>query len=421
MRIRKLAPSGRVEGRWLCHLEDGTILRLGESEVVAFGLGTGKELSGAELSALTEAARAAQVREKAVELLSVRPLSRKELVEKLTARPRNREKEPLCGREAAEAAADWLEGLGYLDDGQYARAVAEHCAAKGYGPGRIREELYRRGVPRDCWDGALEGLSGPEEAIDAFLQKKLRGAELSDPKVRRRAADALARRGYRWEDISAGLRRYGAEPEEWEEERGGPPHVRKEQTMDTMEALLTRRSIRKYRPEPVPVEDLKEILAAGATAPSAVNMQHWYFVAVQDPAALEEVKAIMGGVVEKFQPVLEERFSRHPEQIGITNRFLSTLGGAPVCLLVFMLKPDYPDRDGAMQSVSAAIENVLLAAWAKGIGSCWLSAPQRMGFGPAFQRRFAPDKGEFVAAVTLGYPDQQPKMPPRRDGRYLIV
>ena len=65
-------------------------------------------------------------------------------------------------------------------------------------------------------------------------------------------------------------------------------------------------------------------------------MQHWYFVAVQDPAALEEVKAIMGGVVEKFQPVLEERFSRHPEQIGITNRFLSTLGGAPVCLLVFM-------------------------------------------------------------------------------------
>ena len=122
MRIRKLAPSVRVGGRWLCHLEDGTILRLGESEVVAFGLGTGKELDEAELSALTEAARAAQVREKAVELLSARPLSRKELVEKLTARPRNREKEPLCGREAAEAAADWLEGLGYLDDGQIGRA-----------------------------------------------------------------------------------------------------------------------------------------------------------------------------------------------------------------------------------------------------------------------------------------------------------
>ena len=191
--------------------------------------------------------------------------------------------------------------------------------------------------------------------------------------------------------------------------------------MNTMEALLTRRSIRRYKPDPIPEQDLREILAAGAAAPSAVNMQHWYFVAVQSPEAMQEIKDIMGGVVDKFRPVLEERFSRNPEQVGITNRFMSTLGGAPVCLLAFLLKPDYPDRDGAMQSVSAALENLLLAAWDKGIGSCWLSAPQRMGFGPALRERFAPDKGEFVAMVTLGYPDQTPKMPPRRDGRYTIV
>ena len=191
--------------------------------------------------------------------------------------------------------------------------------------------------------------------------------------------------------------------------------------METREALLGRRSIRRYKPDPISPSDLKEILEAGMYAPSAINLQHWYFVAVQDPKALEEIKSVMGGVVEKFQPVLEERFSRNPEQVGITNRFLSTLGGAPVCVLVFLLKPDYPDRDGAMQSVSAAIENLLLAAWDKGIGSCWLSAPQRMGFGPALQARFAPDKGEFVAMVTLGWPDQQPKVPPRREGRYTIV
>ena len=57
-------------------------------------------------------------------------------------------------------------------------------------------------------------MDDPAEAIDAFLRKKLRGAELSDPKVRKRLSDALARRGFRWEDISAGLRRLGAEPEE---------------------------------------------------------------------------------------------------------------------------------------------------------------------------------------------------------------
>lgn len=191
--------------------------------------------------------------------------------------------------------------------------------------------------------------------------------------------------------------------------------------MDTREVLLTRRSIRRYKSDPIPESDLREILEAGLYAPSAINLQHWYFVAVQDPAAMEDVRQIMSGVVEKFTPLLKQRFSRNPEQIGITNKFLSTLGGAPVCVLAFMLKPDYPDRDGAMQSVSAAIENMLLAAWDKGIGSCWLSAPQRMGFGPVFQARFAPGKGEFVAAITLGYPDQEGKLPPRRDGRYTIV
>ena len=173
--------------------------------------------------------------------------------------------------------------------------------------------------------------------------------------------------------------------------------------MDTMEALLTRRSIRKYRPEPVPVEDLKEILAAGATAPSAVNMQHWYFVAVQDPAALEEVKAIMGGVVEKFQPVLEERFSRHPEQIGITNRFLSTLGGAPVCLLVFMLKPDYPDRDGAAERVRRHRER---AAGGLGQGHRLLLAVRAPAYGlrPCVPAPLRPRQGGVRGSGHPGLP-----------------
>ena len=191
--------------------------------------------------------------------------------------------------------------------------------------------------------------------------------------------------------------------------------------METREALLTRRSVRRYKPDPISEQDLKEILEAGLYAPSGVNLQPWYFVAVRSPEGLARIREIMGGVVEKFRPVLEERFQRHPEQVGITSSFLSTLGGAPVCILVFQLKPDYPDRDGILQSIAAATENVLLAARDKGIGSCWLSAPHRMGFGPEFQRSFAPDKGEFLSMITLGYPDGEPKLPPRREGRYTIV
>lgn len=91
-----------------------------------------------------------------------------------------------------------------------------------------------------------------------------------------------------------------------------------------------------------------------------------------------------------------------------------------MCVLAFLLK-DYPDREGTLQSVAAATENLLLAAWDKGIGSCWMSAPQRMGFGEELRARFAPDKGEFVAAITLGYPDETPQMPPRREGRWAIL
>lgn len=214
MRISKLLPSQRGGGRWLCHMEDGAVLSVSENEVAAFGLCSGLELTETQLDGVKRAARAALVREKAMDLLSARPLSRKELVDKLTARPRGKDKAPLADRETAEAAADRLEELGYLNDQSYARMVAEHYAAKGCGPARIREEFYRRGVPRDFWEEALEALTAPEEAIDAFLRKKLRGADLTDPKTYQRAANALARRGFHWEEIKDGLRRYGGALEE---------------------------------------------------------------------------------------------------------------------------------------------------------------------------------------------------------------
>ncbi|MPM56403.1 Coenzyme F420:L-glutamate ligase [bioreactor metagenome] len=191
--------------------------------------------------------------------------------------------------------------------------------------------------------------------------------------------------------------------------------------MDAREALFHRRSIRKYKSDPISREDLVDILEAGICAPSAINLQHWYFVAVTSPEEREKMMGIMGKVFGKFQPVLQERFAKNPEVIEETKQFLTGFGNAPVCVLAFLLKDDYPDRDGAIQSVSAAIENILLAATAKGIGSCWLTAPQRMGFGPLLRETFAPDKGEFVAAITLGYSADESKMPPRRDGRYVIV
>lgn len=207
MRITKLLPSQRIQGRWLCHLEDGTILRVTENEVACFGLYSGMELTEELREQLEEAVRRGEVKEKALRLLSGRPMSRKELVDKLTARPRDKEKEPIP-EELAEEAANRLEELGYLNDAEYARTVARHYAAKGYGERKLRDELWKRGVPRAYWDQALEEVQDPTDAMDAFIRRKLMG-RTADRETLGKLSAALARRGYRWEDIRTALSRYG--------------------------------------------------------------------------------------------------------------------------------------------------------------------------------------------------------------------
>jgi len=107
-----------------------------------------------------------------------------------------------------------LTELGYLDDRAYAAALTKHYTAKGYGPYKIKDELFRRGVPREFWDEALEAGETPDRAIDDFISRKLDRIQQPDRKDLKRVSDALARRGYSWSDISAGLRRWGAEVEE---------------------------------------------------------------------------------------------------------------------------------------------------------------------------------------------------------------
>lgn len=211
MRIAKLLPSEKIPGRWLIWLDDGALVRVSENEVAAFSLYAGMELPDETYEALAAAAQVSEMKEKALSLLTGRPMSRRELMDRLSAERGNRAAAPRL--ETAEAVADRLEELGYLDDAAYARTVARHYAAKGYGERKIRDELYRRGVDRALWDEALEEAGTPEEGIDLFLQKKF-GGQVPDEKERRRAFDALVRRGFRWEDIQDGLRRYGAEIEE---------------------------------------------------------------------------------------------------------------------------------------------------------------------------------------------------------------
>lgn len=205
MVIQELKPSKKVEGRWLAMLEDGSILRLGEGEVVRFALYAGKELSNDDAEELQKAAKGSALKEKALSLLARKPQSRKELEHKL--------REWEASEQETAVICDRLEELGYLNDAAYAAQIARHYSAKGYGERKLRDELYRRGISRELWEEALTEAQDPSQAIDAFLAKRFSG-HTPDRQELKKASDALARRGYRWSEITEGLRRYGAEVED---------------------------------------------------------------------------------------------------------------------------------------------------------------------------------------------------------------
>ncbi len=192
--------------------------------------------------------------------------------------------------------------------------------------------------------------------------------------------------------------------------------------MEVREAIKKRRSIRRYKDTPIPEQDLMEILEAGLYAPSAVNLQPWYVVAIRSAEGRKKLEETMAHVSRVMEPSLRERFAKHPEVAAESTRFIRQLGGAPLYILVFQMKDEYKKTASTItQSVAAAIENMLLAATEKGLGSCWLTAPVEAGAGDQLRETFAPEKGELVALLTLGYPEVIPEMPKRKQGRYVIL
>ena len=151
--------------------------------------------------ASTEAAK-----KRALWLLDKRDYSRHELMGKLT--------EKGYTDATAEAAVDRLVELGFVDDARYAPIVVRHYAAKGYGARRVQQELQRRGIPKELWDAALEEMPAQDDTVDQLLRSKLRGADPVDRAALKRATDALLRKGYGWDDISAAVERLREELKE---------------------------------------------------------------------------------------------------------------------------------------------------------------------------------------------------------------
>ncbi|MHC1727014.1 MAG: nitroreductase family protein [Syntrophobacteraceae bacterium] len=170
---------------------------------------------------------------------------------------------------------------------------------------------------------------------------------------------------------------------------------------ETIKTLLNRRSIRKFKPEPIREDELNAILEAGMYAPSGANQQSALFVVIQDKDILKKLSAMNAAVLGKnIDPYYK----------------------APTVILVFA------DRSKVtpIEDASLSLGNMFNAAASLGIGSCWIHRTRQM-----FETEEGKDllrnwgvTGDYigVGSCILGYPDgDHPKAAPRKDNFVIRV
>lgn len=198
-----------------------------------------------------------------------------------------------------------------------------------------------------------------------------------------------------------------------------------------LEFIYKRHSIRKFKDEAVPTEDIKELIKAATYAPSAKNIQNWHFVVINNKEKIEEIAKL----VERKNALL----SSQTKDESVRNNFAkyvkyhTVFRNAPAMILIYASQYNPTGLDvfkdigasseeihhllrpaAGMQNIGAAMENLLLAAANMGYGGCWMTGPnyaskeieEYIGF---------KKEGFFLAAMTpLGIPEDREWVSPKR-------
>jgi len=191
--------------------------------------------------------------------------------------------------------------------------------------------------------------------------------------------------------------------------------------MQLSEAVLGRRSIRKFKDQPVPEEDILEIIRLASHAPSAGNQQMWHFTVITGV----DIKASLASVInEAFKEIVSEAgaeenwlegptrsatfFKNAPVVIAVsTSRYSSRVdealmmaGRSQMEIGDIRCRPD-------LQSIGAAVQTLLLGAFEKGLGTCYMTGPMGARFRLEEMLDIKPP-ASLAAFVTMGYPDMEP-------------
>jgi F420 biosynthesis protein FbiB-like protein len=190
--------------------------------------------------------------------------------------------------------------------------------------------------------------------------------------------------------------------------------------MDGMEMLLTRRSVKKLKPIIIDKDVIERILHAAIMAPSAHNAQPWRFIVVDDPQIKMELAEGMASIL--VRDLIRDGYGR-AEAEQKARESISRINSASLLIVACVTMEGmnvYPDRRRrkaeyimAIQSVSAAIQNLLLAAHYEGLGACWRCAPL---FAQSVVRRILriPRGFDPIALIEIGQPASKFEAPPRK-------
>jgi nitroreductase len=182
--------------------------------------------------------------------------------------------------------------------------------------------------------------------------------------------------------------------------------------VNTLEAIAQRRSIRAFQDRPLPDEVTTQILHAGTLAPSGKNCQPWRFYVVREDRRDEMVRVMRQGIA---------RAQEAGVPLGSAEATARIMEHAPVTVFVVNENAEYatpPPDVGALlgnlvdvQSIGAAIQNMVLAAWELGIGSLWICD---VFYAYEALCAWLGTEQQMIAAVSFGYPSQEPKARPRK-------
>ena len=164
--------------------------------------------------------------------------------------------------------------------------------------------------------------------------------------------------------------------------------------MELLDGIYTRRSVRKFKDEPVTREELMEIIRAGTWAPSGRNNQPWRFITVTEADTLTG----MAGMT-KYGVVIEH---------------------APACIAVFVDKESIYDDVRDFQAIGACVQNMLLAAHALGLGAVWLGEILNRA-DEVRELLGASDALSLMAVVALGHPVSRDQVSSRKSIKDVLV